>query len=73
MTTMGTAISQTPTKAYLGDGCYIDFDGFGLVLTTEDGIRVTNRIVLEPEVYTGLVHYVARLKESADGPTHASQ
>jgi ribosomal protein L14 len=38
-------------KRYVGDGVYIDFDGFSIVLTTEDGRSVTNRIVLEPEVY----------------------
>jgi hypothetical protein len=38
-------------KAYLGDAVYIDIDdALGVVLTTEDGIRATNRIVLEPEV-----------------------
>ena len=41
----------------------MDFDGFALVLTTEDGIRTTNRIVLEPEVYRALVEYVSRIKD----------
>lgn len=50
-------------KSYLGDGVYCDFDGFGLVLTTENGISETNRIVLEPEVYHALVEYVKKLKE----------
>jgi len=48
-------------KQYLGDGAYIDFDGYALILTTEDGIDETNRIVLEPEVYAALVAYVERL------------
>lgn len=50
-------------KAYLGDGVYVEFDGYGLVLTTEDGISVTNCIVLEPEVYGELVKYAERLKK----------
>lgn len=54
-------------KAYLGDGVYVGHDGFGLVLTTEDGIRETNRIVLEPEVYSALVAYVEALTP-ADQP-----
>lgn len=49
-------------KTYLGDGVYADFDGFGIVLTTEDGIRETNRIVLEPEVYTALTQYIEHLQ-----------
>ena len=50
-------------KVYLGDGCYVEFDGYGLVLTTENGISETNRIVLEPEVYRALVEFVAHLKD----------
>ena len=53
------------TKTYLGDGAYVDFDGYALVLTTENGIRETNRIVLEPEVWHALKEYVERLKASA--------
>lgn len=49
-------------KEYLGDAVYVEFDGFQLVLTTENGIRATNRIVLEPEVYAALVQFVERLK-----------
>jgi hypothetical protein len=38
-------------KAYLGDAVYADIDEYGcLLLTTENGIRATNTIVLEPEV-----------------------
>lgn len=57
-------------KTYLGDGAYVDFDGYALVLTTENGIAVTNRIVLEPEVYNALTYYVERLKEK---PTDATE
>jgi hypothetical protein len=45
-------------KAYLGDGVYIHAEYGGVMLTTEDGIQVTNSIFLEPEVYAALVEYV---------------
>lgn len=51
-------------KKYLGDGCYAEFDGCGIVLTTENGISETNRIVLEPEVLTAL----RRFQESVMDP-----
>lgn len=38
------------SKQYIGDGAYVDFIGENVVLTTENGISTTNRIVLEPEV-----------------------
>jgi hypothetical protein len=48
-------------KDYLGDGVYVDFDGFSLVLTTENGVETTNTMILEPQVYEALTRYVARL------------
>lgn len=52
-------------KEYLGDGCYVEYQGDCVVLTTSDGIEDedTNRIVLEHETYTAFVRYMARLKE----------
>ena len=45
-------------KKYIGDGAYVDYDGFGLILTTEDGINITNRIYLESDVYDSFLLYV---------------
>lgn len=61
-------------KEYIGDGVYVDFDGWALVLTTENGIETTNRIVLETDVYTSLVNYVEALKAAAmlNGPPGAA-
>lgn len=50
-------------KEYLGDGVYAEIGGAGdIVLTTEDGIRATNTIFLEPLVYRNLVDFVSRAK-----------
>ena len=49
-------------KVYLGDAVYVQLDDLGrLVLTTEDGIRATNTIVMENEVYGALLAFVKRL------------
>ena len=53
-------------KAYLGDAVYADHDGFGLVLTTEDGYSATNRIYLEPEVLRALEEYINLLKKGGE-------
>lgn len=50
------------SKRYLGDGAYVEYDGFGLVLTAEDGIRATNTVYLEPEVLAELERFVAELR-----------
>ncbi len=47
-------------KQYLGDGVYVEDQGHHLALTTEDGMRATNTIYLEPTVYRALVDYVNR-------------
>ena len=44
-------------KQYLGDSVYADFDGFSIVLTTENGYEATNRIVLEPNVLRTFENY----------------
>lgn len=51
---------KTPEKTYVGDGVYVEHDGFGLVLTTEDGYSTTNRIVLEPDVLKDLVRFARK-------------
>jgi hypothetical protein len=59
-------------KTYLGDGVYACYDGFHIVLTTEDGRQITNSICLEPNVYESLVLYVATLKETYNGGQESS-
>lgn len=62
MTLRNVLLHSSMPKEYLGDGAFIEFDGYALVLTTEDGYSTTNRIVLEPQVYDALTQFVARLK-----------
>lgn len=50
-------------KRYLGDGVYVRFDGYHVTLTTENGIRSTNTIHLEPLVVSALRDYLMHLKE----------
>lgn len=46
-------------KRYLGDGAYVELRGAAdLVLTTSDGIRTTNTIVLEAAVWRELIRFV---------------
>ena len=52
-------------KVYLGDSVYADFDGFGIVLTTENGQGASNTIFLEPSVLASLNEYVDRLNSRA--------
>lgn len=48
------------TKKYLGDGVYVDYSEFGeIILWTENGIDITNKIILEPEVYAQFVKWVS--------------
>jgi hypothetical protein len=45
-------------RVYVGDGVYVEFDsGFvgNTVLVTSDGLRDTNRIELEPDVWRALM------------------
>jgi hypothetical protein len=52
---------MTGKKSYLGDGVYVELDNGMLKLTTEDGIRTTNAIYLEAEVFEALIAYAEKL------------
>lgn len=58
-------------KRYLGDSVYVDCDGIGIILTTENGYPddPRNEIYLEPEVWRALKFYVDQLvvKPEAEG------
>lgn len=48
-------------KMYLGDGVYAEELSSGVVLlTTEDGVSVTNNIYLEPRVACAVISYLSR-------------
>lgn len=49
-------------KVYLGDSVYAEYDGYHVVLTTENGFGPTNTIYLEEGVLEALNAYVERLK-----------
>lgn len=51
-------------RDYLGDSVYADFDGFCLILTTNNGLPddPSNTIYIEPLVYDALVRYMERIK-----------
>ena len=48
---------------YLGDGVYVDFDGYSIWLKANDYNHPSDTIALEPDVFKALVRYVERLKK----------
>lgn len=66
MDQLNTPTPETPSyKEYLGDAVYVDFDGYHIVLTTEDGIQATNTVYLEPQVLDAFNKYVEKLTKNA--------
>lgn len=48
-------------KEYMGDGVYAEANEHGgVMLTTEDGVSVTNSIYLEQEVIAGILRFLGR-------------
>jgi hypothetical protein len=39
------------SSTYLGDGAYATYDGYHIVLYTDDGIERTNQVFLEPQAF----------------------
>lgn len=52
-------------KKYLGDNVYADFDGYSLVLTTDNGFPddPRNRIVLDPHIFVELLRFDKNLQK----------
>lgn len=59
-------------KTYLGDGVYVDFDGYQLVLTAENGIQAHDTIFLEPPVMQALLNFWGRLYKTAKAPQESA-
>lgn len=55
-------------KMYLGDSVYAEFDGYHIVLTTENGFGPSNTIALEPQVLKALDLFREQLN-SEEEPT----
>lgn len=55
-------MAENVEKIYIGDGVYAEFDGWNVILTTENGISVTNTIVLEPQVITSLEDFIVSIR-----------
>lgn len=61
-------------KEYIGDSVYADYDGYNVVLTTENGRPddPSNTIALEPNVQGNLHRYIVRLNETLLEETKAA-
>lgn len=45
-------------RVYLGDGVYVHWNGFHVMLETSDGYSATNSIALELSVLRAFLHWV---------------
>lgn len=56
-------------KVYLGDSVYATYDGYHVILTTENGYPddPRNRIALEPAVLESLNEYVQAINKPVEG------
>ncbi len=61
-------------KSYLGDSVYADFDGYMVILTTENGTgEASNRIFMEPQVFGALQDFVGALTASEGDADNAEE
>ena len=56
-------------KFYLGDSVYVEFDGVGVVLTTENGLPddPSNKIYLDPNVMESFAGWLVKIKGILNG------
>jgi hypothetical protein len=51
-------------EAYLGDGAYVGFDGYHVVVYTTDGIRYTRPVYMEPAVLETFLQWARDFKRA---------
>ena len=56
-----------PTQDYIGDGVYVEYDGFGIWLKANHHLHPTDKIYLEPEVYEALLRFADRTMKVLKG------
>lgn len=56
-------MSEQNYKDYLGDGLYVDFDGYAIRLYASNGIHTLSEVFLEPQVLESFFRYIERLKQ----------
>ena len=55
------------TREYLGDGVYVEHDGYAICLFLHDGIQRHHDIYLEPEVFENLLNWKETVTKSMKG------
>jgi len=53
---------------YLGDGLYASYDGYQICLMANSHINPTDRVYLDPAVYSSLQKYVSRVVAQHPAP-----
>ena len=53
-------------KDYLGDSVYAEYDGDGIVLTTDNGYGAINIIYLESGTFDALIRFVKNIKNAKE-------
>jgi hypothetical protein len=58
-------MSEVMFEDYLGDGLYVGFDGYQVILAANDKVtgHPTDKVYLEPNVIRSFMNYIARLKQ----------
>jgi len=67
--TLGEILSRSigaEAVQYLGDGAYVAHDGYHVWLITWDGIRVGNKIALDPHVRASLIRYIEEFETDGE-------
>lgn len=50
-----------PFKDYLGDGVYVEWDGYALSLYTSNGVSISDHITLDDSVVHALLRTIKRI------------
>lgn len=55
------SVKPPSEREYLGDGLYVEFDGYQLQLAASNGVHDQDTVYLEPSVLRALIEYAKRI------------
>ena len=60
---------EKPIHDYLGDGAYVEFDGFNIILKANHHEFPTDKVYLEPQVLENFLNFIKRIKNETNNST----
>jgi len=64
---------KLPIYDHLGDGAYVEFDGYNIILKANHHEYPTDKVCLEPQVLENFLNFIKRVRNEINNSTDDNQ